>query len=178
MGWGFRRSLKFGPLKLNFSKSGIGYSVGGRGFRVGQDARGRSYTSASIPGTGLYSRQYSGKGKPPRENSAANVDAGSGADSQPRSGNGGMLFLMFVAGGLLVLLLTHIFSPRPTAPPATPPAAVAAPVAPPPAIPVKRHTHGSRRTSAQGARHRSVKRVSHIQQTQAPLTSDAPPPAN
>ena len=53
MGWGLRRSLKLGPLKLNFSKSGVGYSVGVRGFRVGKDAKGRSYTAASIPGTGL-----------------------------------------------------------------------------------------------------------------------------
>ena len=61
MGWGLRRSLKLGPLKLNFSKSGVGYSVGVRGFRVGKDAKGRSYTAASIPGMGLYSRTYSGK---------------------------------------------------------------------------------------------------------------------
>jgi hypothetical protein len=49
MGWGFRRSLKFGPVRLNLSKSGVGYSIGGRGFRVGQDAKGRAYTAASIP---------------------------------------------------------------------------------------------------------------------------------
>jgi hypothetical protein len=30
---------------------------------VGQDAKGRSYTAASIPGTGLYSREYSSQGK-------------------------------------------------------------------------------------------------------------------
>jgi Protein of unknown function (DUF4236) len=34
--------------KLNFSKSGVGYSAGGRGFRVGKDAKGRTYTAASI----------------------------------------------------------------------------------------------------------------------------------
>jgi predicted Zn-dependent protease len=59
MAWGFRRSAKLGPLRINFSKSGIGYSVGGKGFRVGRTADGRRYSSASIPGTGLYSRQYS-----------------------------------------------------------------------------------------------------------------------
>jgi len=40
------------------SKSGFGYSIGGRGFRVGKDARGRSYTAASIPGTGIFYRSY------------------------------------------------------------------------------------------------------------------------
>ncbi len=59
MAWGFRRSLKFGPLKLNLSKSGVGYSVGARGFRVGRVAKGRSYTAASTLETGFYNRTYS-----------------------------------------------------------------------------------------------------------------------
>lgn len=58
MAWGFRRSVNFGPLRINASKSGLGFSVGGRGFRVGKDARGRKYTSTSIPGTGIYNRTY------------------------------------------------------------------------------------------------------------------------
>ena len=58
MGWSFRRSLNLGPLRLNASKSGIGYSVGVRGFRVGKDAKGRKYTASSIPGTGVYRRDY------------------------------------------------------------------------------------------------------------------------
>lgn len=66
MAWGFRRSLNFGPLRVNASKSGLGYSVGGRGFRIGKDARGRKYTSASIPGTGVYNRTYlKGQSKTP-----------------------------------------------------------------------------------------------------------------
>ncbi len=39
------------------SKSGLGYSVGGRGFRVGTLARGKKYTSFSIPGTGVAYRK-------------------------------------------------------------------------------------------------------------------------
>jgi hypothetical protein len=39
MGWGFRRSINFGPLRINLAKSGVGYSVGTRGLRVGKDAR-------------------------------------------------------------------------------------------------------------------------------------------
>jgi len=68
MAWRFRRSLKLGPLKLNFSKSGIGYSAGVRGFRVGTDAKGRTYTAASIPGSGLYNRAYYGASKPIAQN--------------------------------------------------------------------------------------------------------------
>jgi hypothetical protein len=50
MAWRFRHSLKLGPLRLNFSKSGIGYSAGVRGFRVGKDAKGTPYTATSIRG--------------------------------------------------------------------------------------------------------------------------------
>lgn len=32
--------------------------MGGPGFRVGRDAKGRTYRSASIPGTGISSRKY------------------------------------------------------------------------------------------------------------------------
>lgn len=58
MGWSFRRSAKLGPLRLNFSKSGVGWSVGGKGFRYGKDSKGRTYSQTSIPGTGIYSRDY------------------------------------------------------------------------------------------------------------------------
>lgn len=53
MGWCYRKSLNFGPFRVNLSKSGIGYSVGGLGFRTGVRAGGRRYSSFSIPGTGL-----------------------------------------------------------------------------------------------------------------------------
>jgi len=53
MGFTYRKSVNVGPFRVNLSKSGIGYSVGGRGFRVGTSARGRRYTAFSIPGTGV-----------------------------------------------------------------------------------------------------------------------------
>jgi hypothetical protein len=53
MGFYFRKSASFGPFRINMSKSGLGYSVGGRGFRTGVSARGRRYTSFSLPGTGM-----------------------------------------------------------------------------------------------------------------------------
>ncbi len=40
MGLFFRKSLKLGPVRLNFSKSGIGVSTGVRGLRVSTSARG------------------------------------------------------------------------------------------------------------------------------------------
>ena len=57
MGWGFRKSLSIGPFRVNLSKSGVGYSVGGRGFRAGINSQGRRYSSVSIPGTGMSYRR-------------------------------------------------------------------------------------------------------------------------
>ena len=53
MGFRFRKSVNLGPLRLNFSKSGIGYSIGGKGFRLTKRADGREQATASIPGTGI-----------------------------------------------------------------------------------------------------------------------------
>ncbi len=58
MPWSFRRSINFGPFRVNLSRRGAGFSLGVRGFRVGKDAQGRNYTQVSIPGTGIYNRQY------------------------------------------------------------------------------------------------------------------------
>lgn len=46
MGLFFRKRLGFGPLALNFSKSGIDISAGVRGLRAGLTSHGRVYTSA------------------------------------------------------------------------------------------------------------------------------------
>jgi hypothetical protein len=64
VGFRFQRRIKILPgLAINISKSGVGFSAGGRGFHAGIDAKGRRYTSASLPGTGISWRQYQ-KGKP------------------------------------------------------------------------------------------------------------------
>jgi hypothetical protein len=61
MGWNLKKAFNFGPLRINLSKRGLGYSVGVRGFRVGRDAKGQDYSQTSIPGTGIYKRTYSGQ---------------------------------------------------------------------------------------------------------------------
>ena len=175
MGWGFRRSLKLGPLKLNFSKSGMGYSVGVRGFRVGQDAKGRAYTAASIPGTGLYSRTYSGRGN----TAAGDAVPVSGVPSRQRAGNGPALLLAFIAGGLMVLFLTALLSSHPVAPPAMLPAAVSLPVATPQPVPVKRRrVHRSRHGAAPLVREPAATPETGTAQSLANPGQSAPPPAN
>jgi hypothetical protein len=50
----FRRSLRIAPgVRLNLGLHGAGLSVGPRGLHVGVNRRGM-YSSAGIPGTGLY----------------------------------------------------------------------------------------------------------------------------
>jgi hypothetical protein len=55
MGFYLRKSFSAGPIRFNLSKSGIGASVGVKGFRVGTSARGRSYVHAGRGG--LYYRK-------------------------------------------------------------------------------------------------------------------------
>lgn len=53
MGFNFRKSVKMGPVRVNLSKSGVGYSVGGKGMRVTKKAGGGTRTTVGIPGTGI-----------------------------------------------------------------------------------------------------------------------------
>lgn len=56
----FRKSVNAGPLRINFSKSGVGASVGGKFFRYTKKAGGGTRATASIPGTGIsYVKDYS-----------------------------------------------------------------------------------------------------------------------
>lgn len=59
MGLRFQRRVNLGPLRLNFSRSGVGLSAGVPGFRVGVRPNGRRYSRVSLPGTGVgYHTEY------------------------------------------------------------------------------------------------------------------------
>ncbi len=77
MGFYFRKSVGFGPFRLNFSKSGIGASFGVRGARVSSGPRG---TYINVGRDGFYYRQKldspSGSSGSPQHNQ----------DSSPTSG--------------------------------------------------------------------------------------------
>ena len=67
MGFRFRKSIKLGKhVRINLSKSGIGYSVGGKGLRYTRSASGRKTVTTSIPGTGLSYSTNVGKKKTKR----------------------------------------------------------------------------------------------------------------
>jgi tetratricopeptide (TPR) repeat protein len=54
VGFRMRKSIQIIPgVRMNFSKTGIGYSVGVKGYRITKQADGRVRRTASLPGTGL-----------------------------------------------------------------------------------------------------------------------------
>lgn len=54
MGVRFRKSINLGGgVRLNVSKSGVGYSFGTKGARITKTAKGTTRTTLSVPGTGL-----------------------------------------------------------------------------------------------------------------------------
>ena len=54
MGLRYRKSINLGGgFRINLSKSGVGYSWGGKGFRYTKTANGRTRRTLSIPGTGI-----------------------------------------------------------------------------------------------------------------------------
>lgn len=59
MGFRYRKSISAGPLRVNLSKSGVGFSAGVKGFRATKKTNGGYRTTASIPGTGIsYVKEY------------------------------------------------------------------------------------------------------------------------
>jgi hypothetical protein len=67
MSFRFQRRIRIAPgLRLNFSKSGLGGSVGRNGLRLGMDAKRRKYFSMGLPGTGLSYRTFFGRPVTPR----------------------------------------------------------------------------------------------------------------
>ena len=64
MAWIFRRSVKILPgVRLNFSRSGVGLSVGVPGARVSLSPSGRVTRTLGVPGTGIYNRTTIGTGR-------------------------------------------------------------------------------------------------------------------
>lgn len=53
MGWRYRKSIKIGPFRINFSNKGIGWSVGNSFARTTFTADGHIRETRTIPGTGI-----------------------------------------------------------------------------------------------------------------------------
>jgi hypothetical protein len=76
MGFRFRKSVRLGGVRINFSKSGVGYSIGTKGARITKTANGRTRTSVGIPGTKIgYVSETSNKRKGKNENNSVSASA-------------------------------------------------------------------------------------------------------
>ena len=102
MKWNFRKSIKLGPVRVNLSKSGVGGSIGVKGFRKGIDAKGRSYTHVSIPGTGIYSRSYD---KQDGKTQSGRTDSNPENGSAPSKGNAGLVPALAISLGIFIAIL-------------------------------------------------------------------------
>lgn len=54
MGLNFRKSIKIGPGRVTFSKTGVSASVGVKGARITKSTTGRTTKTVGIPGTGIH----------------------------------------------------------------------------------------------------------------------------
>jgi hypothetical protein len=71
MGFYLRKAFRFGPLRLNLSKGGLGISAGVKGLRIGTGPRG-AYLHAGRGG--LYVREYLSHHAPARETPSPGAD--------------------------------------------------------------------------------------------------------
>ncbi len=94
MGLRFRRSLKIAPgIRLNFSRSGVGFSLGGRGYTITASSRGSAFQTFSLPGTGLsYRVESSSKRSRGKSASAGSTEAPVRLNSAGRRASGARPF--------------------------------------------------------------------------------------
>jgi len=100
MAYGFRKSMKVGGMRVNFSKSGVGVSTGIKGLRVGVNAKGKSYVSAGR--NGLYYRKTIGS------NSVRNTNYSNNSTTPQTSTKGCLIaitFIFFIIGLFIPFLL-------------------------------------------------------------------------
>ncbi len=97
-------------FRVNFSKRGVGFSVGGKGFRYTHGSNGRKSVTTSIPGTGLsYSVPLSGKRTTRSTNNTTKVnDNVKKSNTKNKTTTKGML--LFVALLFSVLTVRSCFS--------------------------------------------------------------------
>ena len=105
MGFRFRRSVKIAPgIRLNFSKSGVSTSLGGRGATVNLSKRGTRHT-VGLPGTGVSYSTFT-----PKNGGGGGKVSGTTTTDSNRSFGCGCVVLI----GALILLLSQCGSSEET----------------------------------------------------------------
>lgn len=105
MGFRFRKSIRLGKYaRLNFSKSGVGWSLGTKAVRFTKKSSGGTRTTSTIPGTGISYVSESGSGRskkaPPARNQSQNQSTAKGSGS----------FLYYCLCALVVALVASVNS--------------------------------------------------------------------
>lgn len=136
MGWSYRRSVKLGPVRLNFSKSGVGASVGIKGLRIGTGPRGTHLTAS---GGGFQYRQRIGGAAPAPPVSSAQAPAPTYAAPEA-PGLLKWLLAIFLVGWIVKCAADRPARSAAVAPVAAVPAPAAQPVAAP-AQPKRKQAH-------------------------------------
>lgn len=105
MGMRYRKSIKAGPFRINLSKSGMGWSVGGKGYRYTKTAKGRTRTTTSIPGTGIsWVKESKGKSSVPSK-TLTPVDSTVSYQHWPKKYQWHMKWLAITFVPMLILLV-------------------------------------------------------------------------
>lgn len=105
MGLRFRKSISIGKFfRINFSKSGIGYSFGIPGARISRSAKGDTRTTYSIPGTGISYSPDKPKNKTKKEKSAIEKES-----DTVRMVKQILFFLLMVAIAYVAKNYLHLF---------------------------------------------------------------------
>lgn len=58
MGWRWRKSISLGGAKTTISQTGLGFSYGFAGLRIGRSPSGNCWISLTVPGTGISFFKY------------------------------------------------------------------------------------------------------------------------
>lgn len=105
MGMRYRKSIKAGPFRINLSKSGMGWSVGGKVYRYTRSANGRTRTTTSIPGTGIsWVKESKGKSSVPSK-TLTPVDSTVSYQHWPKKYQWHMKWLAITFVPMLILLV-------------------------------------------------------------------------
>jgi hypothetical protein len=103
MSWYLKKSFRFGPIRFNLSKSGIGVSGGVKGFRVGTGPRG-PYVHAGRGG--IYYRKSFGETKSDSSRLGEGSPEGTPAASPPKRRAIYWPVLVFLSLTMVILLVS------------------------------------------------------------------------
>jgi hypothetical protein len=103
MSWYLKKSFRFGPIRFNLSKSGIGVSGGVKGFRVGTGPRG-PYVHAGRGG--IYYRKSFGDTKSDSSRTGEGSPEGTGAAPPPKRHAHFWPVLVFLSVTVVTLLVS------------------------------------------------------------------------